>query len=148
MKIHTTHTIDATPAEVWRVLADVDRWPEWNPQMVEAAGALVEGATIDLTMVDPKGRKNRFRPTVDQALVGERLEWTGKLGGIPGLFTGRHWFQLTATDDGNTTRIEQGEEFSGMLVPILRRMLAHLPDTFGSVNRALGQRAAAARCSA
>ena len=43
MKIHTTHTIDATPVKVWRFLADVDRWPEWNPQMVEAAGPLVEG---------------------------------------------------------------------------------------------------------
>ena len=86
-------------------------------------------------MVDPKGRKNRFRPTVDRATPDERLQWIGKFGGIPGLFTGRHWFQLTATDDGNTTRIEQGEEFSGVLVPILRP----LPDTFGSVNRALGQ---------
>jgi len=141
MKVETTHIIDATPTEVWAVLADVDRWSEWNPQMVEASGSLAVGEELDLTMVDPKGRRSRFSPVIGHAEPGRRLEWTGRLAGIPGLFTGRHWFELTELD-GPTPRVQldQGEDFSGVLVPVLRRMLAHLPETFGAVNRALGAR--------
>lgn len=31
LRMHTDVVIEATPSEVWAVLHDVGRWPEWNP---------------------------------------------------------------------------------------------------------------------
>ncbi|WP_242471958.1 hypothetical protein [Blastococcus sp. TML/C7B] len=51
---------------------------------------------------------------------GAVLEWLGHLG-VPGLFDGRHRFELTATPAG--TRLVQSESFSGLLVRPLRGFL-------------------------
>lgn len=140
MQITTNERIAASPEQVWDVLIDLDRWNEWNPHVVEAAGTAAIGNALKLTMVDPKGRKTSFKPTVVAVDQHRELRWIGKLAGIPGLFTGEHSFELVAVDGG--TLLTHSETFSGLLVAPLKKMLAHLPDTFASVNRALADRVA------
>ncbi len=56
------------------------------------------------------------------------------------LFDGEHYFRLTAKADG-TTRLEHGEYFSGLLVPLFkRRMLADTEANFRAFNEAIKQR--------
>lgn len=40
--------VAADPEVVWRLLVEVDRWPDWNPDVgwVRASGPLAEGATF------------------------------------------------------------------------------------------------------
>lgn len=140
MQITTTEKIAASPEQIWAVLVDLARWNEWNPHIIEAAGTPAVGAALKLTMVDPKGRKTSFKPKVVAVDDQRELRWIGKLAGIPGLFTGEHRFQLEAIDGG--TLLTHSETFSGLLVAPLRKMLAHLPETFASVNRALADRVA------
>jgi hypothetical protein len=79
-----------------------------------------------------------FRPRVTAASPGSAFEWLGNLG-VPGIFDGRHRFELTATPTG--THVVQRETFGGVLVRPMRRSL----DTgtragFEAMNAALRRR--------
>lgn len=145
MNIETSRTINASPAEVWRVLADLEKWGEWNPHIFNAGGKVKAGERLDLTMWQgepaasaAKKKTQRFKPKVISADENKELIWEGRLGGIPGLFTGRHCFELRETAEG--TVLTQSEEFSGVLVRPFQKMLAHLPQTFALVNDKLAER--------
>ena len=46
---HATEvTIDAPPAEVWKVLVDLDRYPDWNRYATSAVGDLRVGGTVEI----------------------------------------------------------------------------------------------------
>jgi len=61
-----------------------------------------------------------FRPHVTVVATGSMLEWLGHLG-VPGLFDGRHRFDLIPTETG--THVIQHETFTGLLVRPFRRAL-------------------------
>ena len=62
----------------------------------------------------------------------------GRLG-IPGLFAGRHRFDLVSTDTG--TRLVHSEEFTGVLVPVLAKSLDQKTRAgFESMNVAMKER--------
>lgn len=66
----------------------------------------------------------------------EEFRWKGQFL-FPGLFDGEHYFRLSAKADG-TTRLEHGEHFSGLLVPLFkRRLLADTEVNFRAFNEAL-----------
>ncbi len=137
--IQTEIEIDASPSEVWEVLIDIDRWSEWNPFIVESAGSVDVGQTLRNRIEPPGGRAMTFTPTITVVEAAHTFEWLGRLG-VPGLFDGRHRFELTPTTDGGT-RLRHTESFSGVLVRPLRRSL----DTgtaagFRLMNEALRQR--------
>jgi hypothetical protein len=63
----------------------------------------------------------RFQPRVLVCDAKRELRWKGKLL-VPGLFDGEHYFKLAPSGPGATV-FEQGEVFSGALVPLFRRSL-------------------------
>ncbi len=65
------------------------------------------------------------------------LEWFGKLL-FGGLFDGRHRFELVP--EGGSTRLVQSEQFSGMLVPLVKKLLAETEREFERLNLALKKR--------
>ncbi|MBI5105270.1 MAG: SRPBCC domain-containing protein [Solirubrobacterales bacterium] len=132
----TSIEIDAAPEAVWGVLADLGRYPDWNPHVVEASGTLAAGERLRLRMGGM-----RFRPRVLRA-DGRELRWLGHLG-VPGLFDGEHRFTLTPLPGGGT-RLEQAERFTGALVPLTGRLLERTRGDFEAVNAALKARAEAA----
>lgn len=143
-QIRTQIDIHATPDEVYDVIADVAAYPEWNPTMVETDGVGDLGEKLRLRMQPSEGRAMTFRPTVTAAEPGVAFEWLGHLG-VPGLFDGRHRFELTDMGDGRT-RLVQSESFSGLLVRALRRMLDQgTARDFELVNAAIAERVAEQR---
>lgn len=109
--IVTTVQIDATPAQVWKVLADPAGYEEWNPFLVKMEGRLEEGSRLTNTMRPSGGRTTTFRPVVLAATPGKELRWLGRLF-VPRLFDGEHYFLLEERDGG--TWLTQGEEFRGI----------------------------------
>jgi len=87
----------------------------------------------------------RTFPLVAHILVanqGRELRWTGPNSNLQRvLFRGEHYWLLEAAN-GATTRLIQGEVFSGLLVPFMRRFLDRevLP-SFEAFNAALKKRA-------
>jgi hypothetical protein len=119
-RIHAEITIEAPPAEVWRHLIDLEAYPDWNPFIPSASGTPEVGERLSLRLQPPGGRAVPIRPTVTAVTTASVFEWLGHLG-VPGLFDGRHRFELFPTPAG--TRVVQSEAFSGLLVRPLRRWL-------------------------
>lgn len=67
------------------------------------------------------------------------LVWRGSVA-IPGLFVGRHYFRLEAE---GACRLVHGEQFSGLLLPLMGGMLADTEKGFHAINAALKARAEA-----
>jgi hypothetical protein len=132
-----TTTIDiAAPLDaVWAALTDLPRHAEWNPFITDASGSVQVGERLEVRLSPPGGKPMTFRPRVTAVVAGRTIEWRGRLV-LPGLFTGRHRFELHPIDTG--TRLVQSEVFTGVLVPFLARQLdAHTLPGFVAMNEAL-----------
>jgi hypothetical protein len=136
--IRTEIDIEAPPEEVWPHLVGLAAYPDWNPFITSASGSAEEGQKLSLRMEPPGGRAMTFRPRVTAVSRGLHFEWLGHLV-VPGLFDGRHRFDLVPTDSG--TRFLHSESFRGLLVRPLRRMLdGPTRDGFQEMNEALRRR--------
>ena len=136
------HTVDipASPATVWQILTETDRYDEWNPFMTELSGRLAVGERVAVT-IRPGRRSMTFRPTVLALEDGTLLRWRGRAG-VRGVFDGEHELRLQADTDGGT-RFVQREVFTGLLVPFVRGILDDTQTGFGAMNAALRDRAVA-----
>lgn len=144
-ELHTEIEIDAPPETVWAILTDLDAYPDWNPFITSSDGDVVEGTKLVNRMEPPGGKAMTFTPTVTQVDEHRVFEWLGRLG-VPGVFDGRHRFELVP--NGNGTRLIQSEHFRGVLVPFLKRSLdTNTVAGFEAMNGALKDRAEARRGS-
>lgn len=118
---------------------DFAAYPGWNPFVTSLSGEALVGSRLEARMQPPDGRAMTFRPVVTEVEPGRSFEWLGKLG-LPGMFDGRHRFEIEATSSG--TRLIQSEDFTGILVPLLSRSLDRGPRRgFEAMNQALKERA-------
>ena len=62
-RVRITETLDvaAPAATVWRVVTDLDRYPEWNPFVVACRSTLEPGAPIDMRVRAPTRVQHRPR---------------------------------------------------------------------------------------
>ena len=132
--------IAASARRVWEILTGFEVFPQWNPFIRRARGNLVEGGRLEILMQPSGARGMTFSPTVLTVEVDRELRWIGHLF-VPGLFDGEHIFTIEplGTDRVHFT---QREIFTGLLVPLLSRMLD--TDTrrgFEEMNKALKARA-------
>ena len=118
--IRTTIEIEAAPEAVWAELVALEEHSGWNPFIVSASGEVAVGSKLDLRLRPPGGKGMRFRPRVTAVDPARLLEWIGHVG-VPGLFAGRHRFELETTATG--TRLIHSESFSGVLVRLAKRSL-------------------------
>ncbi|QYG95553.1 SRPBCC domain-containing protein [Iamia sp. SCSIO 61187] len=140
-QVLTSIDIPAPPDRVWHHLTAFDAYPAWNPFITDASGVLRVGDRLQVRLHPPGGRPQSFRPRVTVVEPGAVLAWQGRIGG-PWLFAGDHRFALTPIAEG--TRLDHGETFTGLLVPLLRRSLdGPTRDGFEAMNRALADRAGA-----
>ena len=143
-ELHTEIEIDAPAQTVWTVLTDLDQYSEWNPFIVEASGDVEVGKRLVNRLRPPGGRAMTIKPAVTAVETAKTFEWLGHLG-FPGVFDGRHRFDLEATPSGGT-KLVQSEQFNGVLVRVMRKMLDNQTrDGFEAMNSALKARAEATK---
>ena len=129
--------IDAPPASVWAILADLGRYHEWNPLFVEAAGHVAVGQRITLRSRRPAtDRLMTVRPTITRADPESELRWVSR---IPVIITGEHAFALYPA--GHGTRLVQSETFRGLLAGIPNPAFSNAETSFRALNEALRARA-------
>lgn len=105
---HTEVMIPAPPADVWAVLMDTERYPEWNPVFVRVDGAYSEGGQVTNLVQDPSGPME-ITATVAKLTPEVELNQTG---GMFGLLTFDHQWLLEPADGG--TKVIQHEVDRGL----------------------------------
>jgi hypothetical protein len=137
----TTVDIDAPPAVVWAVLTDTAKYPDWNPFIRELGGELVPGGRLRVRIGPPGRRAITLRPRIVRIEAEQELTWLGRLF-VPRLFDGQHSFVLEPRPGGGT-RFTQSEQFRGVLVPLMGRLVSATGKGFEAMNQALRERAEA-----
>jgi hypothetical protein len=139
--IATAVEIEASPARVWQVLADLPAYPEWNPFIVAAEGKLAVGETLSLRMALPGRDPVTIEPRLLVVEPERELRWKGQLF-LPGLFEGEHAFVLTPLS-GSRTRLDHRERFAGALLPLARVLIYDATlQSFRALDAELAKRAA------
>ena len=137
-KIHTKITINREPSRVWEILADFEKYPEWNPFIKSISGDKFRGGKLEVELEPPKSNRMKFNPDVLAYEENRELRWLGKLW-VKGLFDGEHYLLLDDNQDGTTTFIH-GENINGILVPFVGGTLTKTRFGFEFMNLALKER--------
>ena len=139
-RLDTRIEINASAERVWSILMDFPGHARWNPFVRSIDGLPTVGESLNV-LIQPAGSSGmRFRPTVLIIDPKREFRWKGKLV-IRGLFDGEHFFKLEPKSDAQLV-FHQGEVFSGLLVPFLRRSLdGATKQGFVAMNEALKREA-------
>lgn len=121
LKITTEITINAKPEKIWGILTNFKDYPTWNPFITSVEGNVEVDKKITARIEPPEANGMTFKPTILTLVKYKELSWLGHLL-FPGLFDGRHKFELIDKGNGATTFI-QSEDFSGLLVPLFKKQL-------------------------
>ncbi|WP_026554471.1 SRPBCC family protein [Arthrobacter sp. 35W] len=106
--------INADCSTVWDIITDEGNYTLWPSGIVWIEGEIGHGSTIRIRTAN--GGRRTLRVHVHQ-IPGQEMIWTG---GMPlGLFTGVRTFTITAQD--RMTHLHVREDFSGLLLPLVRK---------------------------
>ncbi len=122
--------IQAPPARVWQVMADVERWHEWTASIrrieYKRGGSLAPGATA---MV----RQPRLPPAVwkvTDVKPGASFTWVSRGPGVTTV--GTHSVEPLGTG----TRARLSLEYTGLLGPIFARIFRRITNEYLALERA------------
>lgn len=140
--VHTEIVVDAPPARVWEILADLGSYCDWNPMIRAAEGDLKPGARLRLLFHPPGTKKRTFRPILTVVAEARELRWRGRPG-VPAIIESDHFFILKEKN-GNVTLLVHDMVFYGLIAPLVAwRTGRMLLGAFDAMNRALKERAEA-----
>jgi uncharacterized protein YndB with AHSA1/START domain len=106
--------IAAPPETVWDVLAAIESWPAWNPDVKWAS---VEGEIAAGTRFRWKTGPGTVTSTLQRVERPRLIAWTGRTFGIDAV----HVWRLEPRDGATLVRTE--ESFGGVLARLFRRPL-------------------------
>jgi hypothetical protein len=128
-------TIDATPEQVWAVLADGAHWPDWDSGVLKLEGTIAEGAKVKLTSSASPGRAFPLKVTAFDPGHGMAFS-----GGMPlGLFRGERTYTLTPASESGT-EFRMREDYTGPMVPLIWKSMPDLQPSFDQFAAGLKQR--------
>jgi hypothetical protein len=120
-ELHSQIEINASAEQVWGLLTDFSRLPEWNPFMQHAGGQVKQGEKIEVYLQLPSGPGMNIKPTLLTVEPNRELRWLGHMF-VPGLFDGEHIFVIEPLAE-DRVRFIQREKFRGVLSSLLLSMI-------------------------
>ena len=130
--LETEILIEASTEKVWQVLTDFENYSQWNPFIRSISGKKMEGEKLKVFLKPPNSKGMVFHPRIKKFNPGNEFRWKGKLG-LAGIFDGEHYFILEEMGAGRT-RFIHGENFSGLLVPFMEKILDNTKKGFSMMN--------------
>jgi hypothetical protein len=134
--------VRASAETIWSLLADVDRWAEWNPLYTRASGVIRMDSPLELELSLPGQAPRQIRPVVADWVPQEQLLW--RLSMLGGLVKSTRYFEIEELAPGSCI-FSNGELFDGPLGPsVARRMAGPIRSGFAAMGEAVKARAEAA----
>lgn len=106
--------ITAAPETVWDVLATIDAWPTWNPDVKSVA---IDGDVAAGTQFRWKSGSGTITSTLRQVERPRLIAWTGRSYGLKAF----HVWWLEPRN--GATRVRTEETFDGLVARVFRRPL-------------------------
>ena len=120
-EIKTEIIINAPIEKVWATLMNFENYPKWNTFITSIEGKSEVGQKLKAFLQPPGAKGMTFKPKVLIVNPNQEFRWVGHLL-FPGIFDGQHNFKIIDNGD-NTTTFIQSENFKGILVPFLKKMI-------------------------
>jgi uncharacterized protein YndB with AHSA1/START domain len=125
MEQHTSIDVAASPARVWEVLVDVERWPEWSDSVSSVrsldAGPLAVGSRVEIAQ--PRIPTGTY--TVTSLVPGSAFTWEQRQPGST--VTAHH--ECTPLPDGGT-RVELRVVMRGAMGGVVGRLYRKLTERY------------------
>ena len=116
--------ITASPDRIWALLTNAAEFPRWNSTVTSLTGQIALGERLELRV--PLDPKRTFRPRVTKLEKNREMEWSD---GMAPMFKGVRRFVLTPRQEG-VTEFEMTEEFSGVMLPLIKGSLPDFRSAF------------------
>lgn len=133
--------INASPAQVWEVITDLKRYPEWNPFMRECSTTFKPGAPIDMKVAlfaKPQPQQEIVKEYVEGKLFSYTMKPVG--GGTLSSFRSH---EVEALPNGRT-RYRSYFYLKGWLMPVVRGLMgSRLEKGFAGMTKGIQDRAEA-----
>lgn len=114
-ELRTEIVMRAPPEKVWRMLTDLEKYPEWNPFIHHAMGKAEVGETVDIDF-QPDSKGLKLHCIVVTAEPNRELRWRYHFI-LPILIRGEHSFTIEPLGEDQVRFIDR-EVFNGLLVPL------------------------------
>lgn len=115
--------IESPAARVWALLTDAKDFHRWNSTVTAIDGEIRDGQRIRIHV---PGTARTFTPQVSNVVPDTRMTWSG---GFAPLFKGVRTFELTPQPGGSTAFVMQ-ECFSGLMLPLVGRLMPDMGPVF------------------
>ena len=112
--LYTTVDIDATPAQVWAIIADFSTYTAWSGFKGEIRGEAKRGALLKVIARPRPGKIQMTFYRVSKVIPERELCWRAHYA-WPYLLYGDRFWVLERLDGGRRCRLTQGEMFKGPL---------------------------------
>jgi hypothetical protein len=123
------HSVETTalPEDVWRVWADVPRWPEWNADLANAEleGDFAVGGTIRMTSADGEVIELRMAEAAEPELFVDQADFgTTVVRTTHRAEPGRIVYRMEITgQEADTVGPELGPQISGDFPDVLKALV-------------------------
>jgi hypothetical protein len=139
-EVRTEIEISTGPERVWKILADFEKYDQWNPFIYKITGQAKQGTKIEIHIETPGGKSRKYKPTVTKVELSRELRWFGK-SSIPGFLNGEHIFTIEQLQSEHV-RFVHREVFDGLLTSLFAKSLdSDVKHGFEEMNKALKVRA-------
>ncbi len=133
LNVNTTLEINASPHQIWRVLTDFAAYDEWNPMLRNVRTCLAPNAKVHFEVVRVDAPVLRLAAKITEHEPERSLVWRG---GSRAMISGEHYFRIERLDN-HRSRFHHGEQFSGLLLPLMRPLLNSASPLYGAMSNAL-----------
>lgn len=116
--------INAPAETVWALLTDASGFARWNSTVTSIDGEIALGHKLAIKVpIDPK---RTFTPKVTRFEAGRAMEWRD---GFAPMFGGVRTFTVTPKG-ADVTEFSMNEEFTGLMLPLIRKSLPDFAPVF------------------
>jgi hypothetical protein len=114
--------INSPTQNVWETINDFNNYKNWNSQLFYLGGTIALNEVIHLKLSVEGATPYEFKPTISKWEEGKSFAWIARTG-LPRVFDGEHFFEVTPNSDGTTTVVNR-EEYRGVLSLLMQQLPA------------------------